>query len=427
MLTYRRVLAVSGLPRLLATALVARLPMGLTSLAILIVVREATGSFALAGTAVAAYSAASALALPLLGGVADRCGRRQVLLPCALLHSSLLLTLSLAARLGASGTLLVGGAALVGATLPPVSACLRSLWPQLLPAPELRQSAYALDAIAQEVVFVSGPLLVALAVAVLEAPDALIAAAAFALAGTLGFVAVPAVRHARPSPRRPEGGRSAVSSAPLRTVLVAILLAGVYWGVLQVGISARAVDLSGPGLAGVLLALFSVGSFAGGLWYGSRSWRAGLVVRYAAAFAALAVATLPLLVAGSAPAAGACALLAGSAFAPAVSTEFQVLSEIAPAELLTEAFAWASSAMVLGVAAGSVSAGWVIDRAGVTAALSVAPAAIALAALWVALHRRGALATGSASTRSTRPEESADHCGPSARRRRDRRHRADHR
>ncbi|MDO8211993.1 MFS transporter [Conexibacter sp. CPCC 206217] len=392
MIAYRRVLAVPGLPRLLATALVARLPMGLTSLAILIAVRETTGSFALAGTAVAAYSAASAIALPFLGGVADRRGRQQVLLPCALLHSALLLAFSLAVRLGAPGVALIGAAALVGATLPPVSACLRSLWPQVLQAPEQRQSAYALDAIAQEVVFVSGPLLVALIVALVQAPDALIAAAAFALVGTLGFVAVPAVRRARPSPRRPTGDRSAASLPALRTVLVAILLSGIYWGVLQVGISARAVDLSGPGLAGVLLALFSAGSFAGGLWYGARSWRIGPVTRYAAAFATVAVATVPLVGAASAPAAALCALLAGSAFAPAVSTEFLVLSEIAPAQLLTEAFAWASSAMVLGVAAGSVCAGWMIDHASTAAALAVAPAAIACAAIWIAVHRRGALA-----------------------------------
>src|SRR5919108_6205951 len=80
---YRSVLSVPGAARLFATALVARMPQGMAPLAILLLVRGATHSYAAAGIAVGVSAFATAGCAPMLGRLVDKLGRRRVLLPLA--------------------------------------------------------------------------------------------------------------------------------------------------------------------------------------------------------------------------------------------------------------------------------------------------------------------------------------------------------
>src|ERR1700729_3258795 len=102
---YRSVLSVPGCARLLGTALIARLPQGMTSLAILLLVRAHTGSYAAAGVAVGAYDFATAGGAPLLGRLVDRFGRARVLAPVAGVQGLMLVALVLAAARGAGAVI----------------------------------------------------------------------------------------------------------------------------------------------------------------------------------------------------------------------------------------------------------------------------------------------------------------------------------
>src|SRR2546421_645328 len=81
-----------------AGALSAGLPQGMASLAILLLVRGATHSYAAAGAAVGAYSLASAAVAPIQGRLVDRLGRVRVLAPSAIGQAVLLGVLVLATR-----------------------------------------------------------------------------------------------------------------------------------------------------------------------------------------------------------------------------------------------------------------------------------------------------------------------------------------
>ena len=94
---YRALLSLPGLRRLLGAALVGRLPQGMSSLAILLLIRGATGSYAAAGAAVGAYALASAAMAPLQGRLVDRFGRMRVLPPSAIGQGVVLVGLVLAA------------------------------------------------------------------------------------------------------------------------------------------------------------------------------------------------------------------------------------------------------------------------------------------------------------------------------------------
>jgi MFS family permease len=191
---YRSVLSVPGSLALILSALVGRLPLGMSSLAMLLLVRETHHSYAVAGLVIGAYALASAAAAPVQGRLVDGFGRTRVLVPCAFGQALMLVAFVLAASADASGVALVPLAALTGAFAPPVPATARALLREVYRDPAVRDTAYALDSVVQEVVWISGPLVVALVVSVSSPEVAVLLVAAVCVVGTLLFVRSPLAR-----------------------------------------------------------------------------------------------------------------------------------------------------------------------------------------------------------------------------------------
>ena len=97
---YRAFLSIPGARRLLISAVVTRVPNGMLSLAILLLIRGRTGSFAVAGVAVGAFALANAAVAPIQGALVDRLGQPRVLGVCAVGQSALLVLLVAAAQAG---------------------------------------------------------------------------------------------------------------------------------------------------------------------------------------------------------------------------------------------------------------------------------------------------------------------------------------
>ena len=158
---YADVLAVPGVARIVAAALIGRLPGGMTPLAMVLLVRGEGRSYAVAGVVVAASSLAAAVGAPLQGRLVDRTGQARLLLWLAFAYPASLTAFVLLATHRAPVIALVAVAALSGAATPPVGACMRALWPALVAGPGLRDTAFAFEAVVQEVFFIFGPLIVA--------------------------------------------------------------------------------------------------------------------------------------------------------------------------------------------------------------------------------------------------------------------------
>jgi MFS family permease len=385
---YRLVLRVSGVRQLLARSVLARLPLGICSLALLLFVRGQTHSFLLAGVAVGCFTLAAAVLAPLQGALVDRFGQPRVLIPCAVAQGALLCALVALAGSMPSGALVVL-AAVAGAVTPPVSACLRVLWPVLVTDPVSREAAYTLDAVSQEVIWVLGPLLVALAVTLASAAAALLLGAMITTLGSILFALAPSARRWRG--RQIELGRSAgaLSSSRLRSVLACAAALGTTIGAVEVGMPALAVRLGSHELAGVLLALWSAGSMAGGVLYGTRHWKLTIGARHTRLLAAGVILIAPMLLVDS-PAVGMLvSVLAGLALAPIFSCQYALIGALAPAGAAAEAFTWQTAALVGGIAAGSALGGALIQLGGARLAFVLACAGVAFAcALAVAGARR---------------------------------------
>jgi len=386
---YADVLGAPGVARVVWAALIGRLPAGMAPLAILLLVRGEGHSYAAAGIVTAASSLTSAIGWPLWGRLIDRVGAVRVLVPQALGYPAALLALALLATRGAPVLALVACAALAGAMLSPLGACMRALWPVLLPAPGMRDTAYALEAWLQEVFFLVGPLLVA-AIAVVAAPwVAIAAAAACAGIGTLWFALTPAL--GRIERRARTASRAGALGAPaVRTIAIASLALGVAFGIVEVSMPAFAESHGSRAQGGFVLSCFALGSLLGGVWIGTRPPARRLALRFGFALVTLGVLLVPPLIAPSLPVMCLLMLFAGMPIAPAFAASYGLVDELAVPGTTTEAFAWLGTSVVTGLALGTSTGGLAIEHLGITGALALsAPCALAAGAL--ALSRRGSL------------------------------------
>jgi MFS family permease len=385
---YRSVLSVPGVPRLFASALLGRLPQGMSSLAILLLVREATHSYAAAGIAVGANALAYAALAPVQGRMIDRHGRGRVLMPVAAAGLGVLIALVLAAHAGAGAALLVLLSAAAGASVPSIASTVRALLREVVTDPQTRESAYALESVAQEMVWIVGPFLVALLIALTTPSVVLVLLGVICITGTFLFVRSPLAAGGPTAPAHHEHRQHALADPRLRALLGPIALMGFGLGAIEVGLPSLALHAGSRSASGVLLALWSVGSVLGGLWFGSRSWRSPIPTRYRALLIAAVACTAPLILARSIPEGALGALLAGLTIAPLFSCQYAMVAHSVTEGSETEAFTWVTSALVAGIATGSAAGGAVISSGGVGAPFALAVLAAAGAALIALASRR---------------------------------------
>jgi MFS family permease len=377
---YRTVLAAPGARRLYATGVLARLPQGMSTLSVLLLVHHVTRSYALAGLATGGEALFTAAAGPPQGRLVDRLGRARVLAPCALAQAAMFVALVLAARSRAPGGALVVIACAIGAAQPAIAPSVRALLGILLTEDDARESAYALESVIQELIFIIGPLLVGVVITIGSPSLALLLCAAVIVLGTGLFVSTPASRVApAPVSRVHEG---LLRSHPkLRALLAPVALMGVSIGATDVGLPSLALHAGSRASLAPLLAMWSLGSMVGGLVYGSRLWRGSLPQRYRGLLAVAVVCALPLVFARSIPAGLVGSLLTGLTVAPVFSCQYALVGRVVSDGTQTEAFTWVSAALVTGIAGGSTLAGVLIGALGVSGPFLLTCAALAVAAI----------------------------------------------
>src|SRR3954452_6503170 len=274
------------------------MPIGITGLATVLFVQHQTGSFGSAGVVSAAFAVAAGTLSPLQGRLIDSFGQTRVLVPSVLVHVAGLVALIAFGLNGAPVGVLAACAVVAGGAIPPLSSALRTLWPSLLDE-DVIPTAYALDSILIEVFFVAGPLFTALVVTALSAAYALGLAAALVLAGTLWFASLEPSRAWR-GEIGDAGWAGPLDAAGMRTLLVGAVGCGVSLGAIEVALPGFGDAHGNASLGGPLIAAWSLGSAAGGLVYGAQSDRLVPLARWWVLLnAGLALAALPLLLAGS--------------------------------------------------------------------------------------------------------------------------------
>jgi MFS family permease len=354
----RVVLSTPSAVYLLASSLVGRLPSAMAALAIVQLVRLQGGDYALAGTMTAVYIVAGAVGQPVLGRVVDRVGQTAVLIVAAIVSSLGFVAVAMFAA--DAPVLALVGAVLAGLFTPPLEPSLRSLWPRIVAGERPLKAAFSVDAGAQELIFIVGPLLTVLGISAFGATGNVLFAAALGLGGTVAFALNRVSRTvgasgisdaARPSPLR---------SATFRRLVAFTFGVGVPVGVLTISVTVFGERHNVDGFAGWALAANAFGALVGATVLALRPLRRAPQRLLAACGLLLAVLYLPLALADVPPVVWlALAVLAGFMLPPSLAQIFESVSHTADRDSLTEANAWVVSAMSVGVAAGTLGGGLV--------------------------------------------------------------------
>lgn len=395
---YARLLGHGPAGRPFFAALIARLPLSMAPLGMLLLVQNERGAYAVAGLVTGAFAVGSAGGTPVWGRLMDRFGQIRVLLPTSIASATLLAALAVATDLGASTALLVVFSVSAGLTFPPMSPAMRAAWRVILPDAESRRVAFALDATAIELIFVGGPLLLSIMLAFTAPIVPLLVTAGLMAGGGIAYCRTEAARRSRPlrsgnrqrgqpHQQATPGRRTAVTATGVGALLFVMLALSVGFGQLDTSMAATAGQLlGGTSHVGLLFAAIAGGSTVGGLVFGSRTWpfdERRAVPFLLTGFAVLlgVMALLMSLPSASLWLVFPLLFITGGTIAPTLIMQQSLLDHLSPSDRLNEAQAFLSASNTTGAAAGTALAGILIDFHGLAwsfggAAIGAAAAAV---------------------------------------------------
>lgn len=358
--TYRDVLSRPGAALFSFTAMVSRFPLSMVGLGLVLVVSDRTGSYGHAGSVAAAYVLAAAALGPTQGRLTDKLGQAPVLLVVGALYAGGI-ALTLIAIDGDWATPWVHVcAALAGAATPQTGSMVRARWTHVVTDRTQLNTAFSIEAILDEVVFLVGPVVVTfLTIQVSDFSGLAVAA----VAATLGSWALAAQRAtAPPASEHTSTTRAPLSWSLLGRVVFASVGLGVLFGSAEVIIVAFATEEGQRGASGVVLAIWAAGSLLAGVVVGALPRARDPLKRWRTSLLALSLLFLPLIFVSGIVWLSVGMFLAGFMISPTLIASTSLVElHVAPSRL-TEALTWATTGLMVGVAPGAAVAGWVVDN-----------------------------------------------------------------
>lgn len=397
---------------MLVAQFLARLPMGMYTVALVLAVVHWTGSFAVAGAAAAGFTLAGGVVAPVVGRLADRHDPRPVLGGLAVGHASAIVLLVATAEQLPQVVIPVF-AALAGGCVPPIGPALKATWSRRFDADgRVLRAVFGLESVLGEAVYLLGPALAGAVIALGGEAVSLLVAAALTLGGTWSIVAGSTLAHPLARPLRSRPSAAALRSRGLQILLVTQALSFVAFSGITLGVLAAAQARGSSATGALLLSVWAGGAVVGSLIWGGRASWSGTQARQLHALlwlvaattgaVALAGATLP----GAGAAAGwavlgAALLAAGVALAPAAIVEATLIGRVTAVERRTESYAWLGTAALVGSAAGSALFGVLVAQWGVAVSLIGATVAAAAGAVLAGLGRPALEQTAAVPDRET--------------------------
>ncbi|RPF27036.1 MFS transporter [Georgenia muralis] len=360
---YQQILALPGALAFSSAGLLARFPVAMVGISIVLMISGLGGSYGLAGSVSATFVVSVAIAAPQLARLVDRHGQARIMLPALAVSATGLLALVLTAALRAPSWTLFVSAAVAGATAGSMGALVRARWTQVVRTPKELHRAYSLESALDELTFVLGPV-TATTLATGVTPWAGVATALVLL--VLGGLAFLGQRSTEPppAPATSTHGPSVMRSTAMVGLVVVFVFVGGIFGATDVTVVAFTAERGRPGAAGIMLGIFAAGSMVAGLLYGARVWTGPAWRRFVSGVVVLAAGAALFLVVTNVVVMAAVMFVSGFAISPTIINGNTMVQHIVPRRRLTEGLTWLSTAINVGVSVGASTAGAVIDAAG---------------------------------------------------------------
>lgn len=359
---YREILGLPGTLAFSAAGLLARFPVSMVGIAIVLMLASITGSYATAGTVSATFVIAQAVCAPQLARFVDRHGQARVMTPAVTLSGLALAGLVVAAVSGAPIWTVYACAVVSGASVGSVGALVRARWTQAVRTPKELHRAYSWESALDESTFVLGPVIATILATSVTPWAGAAAAAVVIVVGGYAFLAQRSTEPPAQPPHETGAHRGSVmrSGALVGIVLVFLFVGGIF-GATDVAVVAFTAEHGRPAAAGVLLGIFSLGSVVAGLLYGAHSWTGPAWRRFVVGVAVLAGGTALFLLVQSIAVMAAVMFVTGFAISPTIINGNSMVQHLVDRRRLTEGLTWLSTGINVGVSVGSSVAGFLID------------------------------------------------------------------
>jgi MFS family permease len=358
---YVSVLRVPGAARFSVTGFIGRFQMSMIGLGAVLLLQHERGSYAIAGAVSAIYALSMAVISPQVSRLIDAWGQRKVVPIQLFVHLPAMAVLILLAMNDTPEWSLFALAFVAGASQPNIGPLVRARWSKLLTGTGSLRTAFAWESLLDEVIFIAGPPLATVLALSLFPSAALVVATVLLAIGTMLFLAQRGTEPPPSGATEHRGQRPAIALPGVAAVALVYVLIGGVFGAWEVTTVAFAQQQGHAGAAGVLLAVYSLGSLCGGLVFGALTLRASMLRQFLFVLALMAVVTLPLPLLGNVWLLGLGALVAGIAVAPVLISGMSLIERIVPMSRLTESMSWPSAGLAVGLAVASPLAGVIVD------------------------------------------------------------------
>ncbi|GHD80064.1 MFS transporter [Streptomyces mirabilis] len=399
--SYCSALQTPGATAFFLAAAPARVGVAMADLGIVWLVHAETGSFGVAGLVTGSFAMAETLVGPQTARLMDRFGQPRVLVPLLCAHAGAIAALVALTLTGAPAVPLMAAGLAAGATIPQFGALSAARWSTLLHGRAELTPAFALETTSNEVAFLLGPTLAVLTATQVHPAAGTVLAGALVVGAGLAFAAL---RRTAPAPapdRTAARGPGPLLTRNFATLLAVNLALGVFFGSMQVSVSAFACVHHAAAAAGFLYGLMSAASLLAGLAYGRHHRHTPPAAQLPLILTFLACASLLPLLANSPWQLGLALLLPGAGVAPCIIVSTTLIESVMDRSVLTQAFTWTNSASAAGIAVSAATVGRLVDGPGGTRAGFTVPFLTLTATAALTWASRHALTTGTTASRQT--------------------------
>jgi MFS family permease len=385
--SYKRLFAVPGGWRFSIAGFILRLPISMLYLAIVLFIVAETDSYSIAGAITMVSSVVLAIATPLWSRVADQFGQNRVLSITVPIHVTALGAFVYLVKTDAPTWSWFVAAIVFESFVIGSGQMVRRRWIHAIGDDrKLIDTAYSFEALVDEIIFTSGPVIATLVAAYFFPAASIFTAMGFIVVGAIIFANQ---RQTLPPAHPKEDGDShslLIRDRFVQALFIPLMLCGSFFTSTGLVIVGYIDDYCDRNYSGFYIAIWSLSSGIAAFISGAIHWKLNEARRYINSSIALFLLTIPIylsavLFQGNLLVLALALFFNGLAIAPLLTAGLSLAERSVSSKRTTEVLAWAISALNLGGALPTAITGYIIDTYGSSVAFAIPLACMALSLL----------------------------------------------
>jgi MFS family permease len=367
---YRQAFLGNSAWRFSTAGFIGRLPISMTGIGILMYVEAERGSYTIAGAVSGSLSIAAAIGGTISSRLVDKLGQHRVL-PVqimVILVSSTSLVLLIPSNVPTPYLFIFSITS--GLAYPPIGAYVRSRWTALLNSGPILLTAFSIESMIDELIFIVGPTIAATSSVKIHPAAPQVLGMVFL---TIGGLWLTSMRWSEPpiNPVQSKHGKPVIFQNGLIYMWIFHLAIGVFFGAVETTIIAFTKIAGQPIYGGIVMALWAFGSLVGGFIYGGLHFKTALPKQLIVVSLLLIPATVGLIFVNSIAVLAVLVIAAGIGISPLLIASAGITQDRSPVGRTTEAIASMYAGIGLGFAFAAAMAGWLIDNRGTSYAFAL--------------------------------------------------------